>query len=126
MGSEPQSHANDAFVIAGGTTQARSTVFNVTQRRRNNRSLQINRKGFRPSIRRRRYPLQPGDVVEFGESRYGVVGVHSYGNYVVIRNGEKKMDVNIKKVKLVKYGKGLRFTTQFLHKLLHVVSLEGS
>jgi hypothetical protein len=60
------------------------------------------------------------------ESRYGVVGVHSYGNYVIIRNGEKKMDVNIKKVKLVKYGKGLRFTTQFLHKLLHVVSLEGS
>ncbi|WP_290703905.1 RNA-guided endonuclease IscB [Ferroplasma sp. Type II] len=121
-----KSHANDAFVIAGGTTQARSTVFNVTQRRRNNRSLQINRKGFRPSIRRRRYPLQPGDVVEFGESRYGVVGVHSYGNYVIIRNGEKKMDVNIKKVKLVKYGKGLRFTTQFLHKLLHGISLGGS
>ncbi|WP_290704638.1 RNA-guided endonuclease IscB [Ferroplasma sp. Type II] len=121
-----KSHANDAFVIAGGTTQARSTVFDVTQRRRNNRSLQINRKGFRPSIRRRRYPLQPGDVVEFGESRYGVVGVHSYGNYVIIMNGEKKMDVNIKKVKLVKYGKGLRFTTQFLPTLSHMVSLEGS
>ena len=40
---------------------------------------------------RRRYPLQPGDVVEFGESRYDVVGVHRYGNYVIIRNGEKKM-----------------------------------
>ena len=121
-----KSHANDAFVIAGGTTQARPTVFDVTQRRRNNRSLQINRKGFRPSIRRRRYPLQPGDVVEFGESRYGVVGVHSYGNYVIIMNGEKKMDVNIKKVKLVKYGKGLRFTTQFLPTLSHGISLGGS
>ncbi|EQB74161.1 MAG: hypothetical protein AMDU4_FER2C00027G0001 [Ferroplasma sp. Type II] len=64
--------------------------------------------------------------MEFGESRYGVVGVHSYGNYVIIMNGEKKMEVNIKKVKLVKYGKGLRFTTQFLPKLSHVVSLEGS
>ncbi|EQB72461.1 MAG: hypothetical protein AMDU4_FER2C00137G0014 [Ferroplasma sp. Type II] len=121
-----KSHANDAFVIAGGTTQARPTVFDVTQRRRNNRSLQINRKGFRPSIRRRRYPLQPGDVVEFGESRYGVVGVHSYGNYVIIMNGEKKMDVNIKKVKLVKYGKGLRFTTQFLPTLSHMDLFGGS
>ena len=118
-----KSHANDAFVIAGGTTQARSTVFDVTQRRRNNRSLQINRKGFRPSIRRRRYPLQPGDVVEFGESRYGAVGVHSYGNYVIIRNGEKKMDVNVKKVKLVRYCKSIQFGAPIPPTLTHGVSL---
>ena len=118
-----KSHANDAFVIAGGNMQVRSTVFNATQRRRNNRSLQINRKGFMPSIRRRRYPLQPGDVVEFGESRYDVVGVHSYGNYVIIRNGEKKMNISTKKVKLARYGKGLRFSAQFLHTLPHGVSL---
>ena len=48
------------------------------------------------------------------------------GNYVIIMNGEKKMDVNIKKGKLVKYGKGLRFTPQFLPTPSHVVSLEGS
>ena len=118
-----KSHANDAFVIAGGNMQVRSTVFNATQRRRNNRSLQINRKGFMPSIRRRRYPLQPGDVVEFVESRYGAVGVHSYGNYVIIRNGEKKMNISTKKVKLARYGKGLRFSAQFLHTLPHGVSL---
>ena len=41
--------------------------------------------------------------MEFVESRYGAVGVHSYGNYVIIRNGEKKMDVNVKKVK--EYGR---------------------
>ena len=76
-----------------------------------------------PSIRRKRYPLQPGDVVEFGESRYGVVGVHSYGNYVIIRNGEKKMDISTKKVKLARYGKGLRFSTQFLPTLPHGGSL---
>jgi hypothetical protein len=32
-------------------------------------------------------------VVKSGESRYSVVGVHSYGNYVVIRNGEKKVGI---------------------------------
>ncbi len=121
-----KSHANDAFVIAGGNMQVRSTVFNATQRRRNNRSLQINRKGFMPSIRRRRYPLQPGDVVEFGESRYGVVGVHSYGNYVIIRNGEKKMDVNVKKVKLVRYCKSIQFGAPIPPTLTHGVSLGGS
>ena len=118
-----KSHANDAFVIAGGTNQARTLPFTITQRRRNNRSIQTNRKGFRPSIRRKRYPLQPGDVVEFGESRYDVVGVHSYGNYVIIRNGEKKMNISTKKVKLARYGKGLRFSAQFLHTLPHGVSL---
>ena len=121
-----KSHANDAFVIAGGNMQVRSTVFNATQRRRNNRSLQINRKGFMPSIRRRRYPLQPGDVVEFVESRYGAVGVHSYGNYVIIRNGEKKMDVNVKKVKLVRYCKSIQFGAPIPPTLTHGVSLGGS
>ncbi len=46
-----KSHVNDAFVIAGGTTQAFSKVYEVKQIRRNNRSLQLNRKGFKPSIR---------------------------------------------------------------------------
>ena len=36
----------------------------------------------------------------------GVVGVHSYGNDVIIRNGEKKMEISTKKVKLARYGKG--------------------
>jgi len=35
-----KTHANDAFVIAGGTTQTRSTEYNVQQNRRNNRSLE--------------------------------------------------------------------------------------
>ncbi len=36
-----KSHANDAFVIASGTTQARCTQYQVKQRRRNNRSLEM-------------------------------------------------------------------------------------
>lgn len=33
------------------------------------------------------------------------------------------MDINIKKIKLVKYGKELRFTTQFLTMFSHGVFL---
>ena len=117
-----KSHANDAFVIAGGTNQARTSPFTITQRRRNNRSIQTNRKGFRPSIRRKRYGFQPGDIVVYDHDRFSVVGVHSYGNYVIIRNGEKKMDISTKKVKLARYGKGLRFSAQFLPTLPHGVS----
>ena len=120
-----KSHANDAFVIAGGTEQIRTSPFAVTQRRRNNRSLQTNRKGFKPSIRRKRYDLQPGDVVEFQKGWYSVVGMHCYGKQAVIRNGEKKMDVSMKKVRLVRYGKGLQFQSRFIPTLTDGVSSGG-
>jgi len=35
-----KSHHNDAFIIAGGKEQLRCKAFDVTQRRRNNRSLE--------------------------------------------------------------------------------------
>ena len=38
---------------------------------------------------------------------------------------KKKMDINTKEVKLVKYGKELRFTAQFPLTLTHGISLEG-
>ncbi len=115
-----KSHSNDAFVIAGGTDQFRTPHFTVRQRRRNNRCLQLNRKGFKPSIRRKRYEFQPGDVTEFGKRRYSVVGIHSYGKSIILKGEEKKMDVCTKKVKLVKYGRGMQFATQFLQPLKKV------
>ena len=117
-----KSHANDAFVIAGGADQIRASLFAVMQRRRNIRTLQVNRRGFRPSIRRKRYDLQPGDVVEFQEGRYSVVGMHSYGKRAVIRNGEMKMDVSMKKARMVRYGKGLQFQSRFIPALTDGVS----
>ena len=48
-----------------------------------------------------------------------------YGKSILINGGEKKMDISRKKVKLVKFGKGLIFTTQFLPTLSQGVSLEG-
>ncbi len=109
-----KTHANDAFVIAGGSVQKRTPPFMVSQRRRNNRCLQLNRKGFKPSIRKRRYSLQPGDTVLFQKEECNVMGIHNVGKSVIIKKGEKRMDVSVKKVELRRYGKGLKFNLQFL------------
>ena len=39
---------------------------------------------------------------------------YTHRKSIIIKGGKMKMDISIKKVKLVKYGKGLEFTTQFL------------
>ncbi len=121
-----KTHTNDAFIIAGGSTQKRTSLFMVSQRRRNNRCLQLNRKGFKPSIRKRMYSLQLGAPVLFQKEEWDVVGIHSVGKQVIIKKGGKKMDVNVKKVQLRKYGKGLNFNLQFLPPLNRWVSLEVS
>jgi hypothetical protein len=116
----PKSHVNDAFVISGGTTQERCVPFEIKQTRRNNRSLQLNRKGFKPAIRRKHYNLQPSDIVRYNNKEYVSKGCHSKDASIVIANEREKLDVSIKKVELVCYGKGL----QFLPRLKPWVSLE--
>jgi hypothetical protein len=111
----PKSHVNDAFVIAGGTTQRRRKPLQVKQVRRNNRSIQTNRKGHKPSIRRQRYSLQPHDLVRYEGKLYVVKGVFNYGRWVrtvpTHANGKSKpLNKAIKKVELVKYGKGLNYS----------------
>lgn len=105
-----KSHVNDAFVIAGGTNQERCRPYQVIQVGRNNRCLQLNRKGFKPSIRRQRYQLQPHDLIKYKNSTYKVKGVHCYGTRVMLKDvkGQDK-SVAINKVELIKYGKGLFF-----------------
>jgi len=106
-----KSHINDAFVIAGGTNQERCRPYEVIQVRRNNRSLQKNRKGFKPSIRRQKYELQPHDLVIYEGKLYHVKGVFNYGTWVRLCDSHGDVvNANIKKVELVKYGKGLLFT----------------
>ncbi|MFX0116708.1 MAG: hypothetical protein ACFFB3_19325 [Candidatus Hodarchaeota archaeon] len=110
-----KSHVNDAFVIAGGTNQSRCRILQVKQIRRNNRSIQTNRKGFKPSIRRQRYPLQPHDLVRYEGDLYAVKGVFNYGKWVrmvkVNAVGQPQpLNKAIKKVALVKYGKGFNFS----------------
>jgi len=108
-----KSHKEDAFVIAGGERQKRYFPFVVTQTRRNNRSIQKNRKGYGRSIRKERYKFQPGDLVNKDGILYKVKGMFNYGKWVRLVNqlGEV-INSNIKNVELVKYGKGLQFATQ--------------
>jgi len=111
-----KSHVNDAFVIAGGTNQERCRSYAVRQVRRNNRSLQTNRKGFKPSIRRQRYQLQPHDVVTNNGKPYKVKGVFNYGTWVRLRDLHGKVvNTAITKVALLKYGKGLVFRFENNH-----------
>jgi 5-methylcytosine-specific restriction endonuclease McrA len=105
-----KSHINDAFVIAGGTDQERCRPYQVIQVRRNNRSIQTNRKGFKPSIRRHRYQLQPHDLVKFAGKLCKVKGVFNYGKWIRLCDSNGAVvNTNIKNVELLKYGKGLLF-----------------
>lgn len=106
-----KSHCNDAFVIANGNTQERVKELTVTQTRRNKRSIQMNRKGFKPSIRKQRYKLQPNDLVKHNNTLCRVKGIFNYGGWVRLANPTGNIvNSNVKKVELVSYGKGLQCT----------------
>jgi N6-L-threonylcarbamoyladenine synthase len=106
----PKSHANDAFVIAEGTIHNRVYEFKVNQNRRNNRSLQTNRKGFRPSIRKQRYSYGPNDLVKIGDKIFTVKGVFNYGKWIRLVTKFKEIkNIAISKVSLLKYQRGLIF-----------------
>jgi len=105
-----KSHINDAFAISKGTNQKRCKPFTVKQNRRNNRAIQLNRKGFKPSIRKTRYKFQPNDLVRFNQLIFTVKGVQNYGQYIKISDKlGNKIVTNIKNVELITYGKGLQF-----------------
>lgn len=113
-----KSHVNDAFVIARGVNQERCIPYIVKQIRRNNRSIQLNRKGFKPSIRKKRYKLQPFDLIKNNNILYRSAGTSSYGRYVLINDLNGKPILNNKKkriyfktnnMELIQYGKGLQF-----------------
>ncbi|OKY77239.1 MAG: hypothetical protein BTN85_1887 [Candidatus Methanohalarchaeum thermophilum] len=105
-----KSHINDAFLIACGKNQERTQPYVVKQNRRNNRSIQTNRKGYGRSIRRKRYDFQPTDLVEKNQLIHKVKGVFNYGRWVrLVNQWREKVNSSIKKVSLVKYGAGLQF-----------------
>jgi len=65
----------------------------------------LNMRG-KPLIRRRRYKLQPKDLVRYDSNVQRVKGVFSYGKWVRLEDGT---NTNIKNVGLVTYGKGIQF-----------------
>lgn len=143
----PKSHANDAFVIAGGSTQRRTEPLLLEQVRRNRRALQVwydakyidirtgevvkaqvlnngrrtrNRnlngenlrryrgpkvsKG-RVSIRRQRYPYQPGDSVQYQGRAYRVLGMQNEGSYIKLAGLAKPVKVSL--IQPVRWRKGI-------------------
>ena len=103
-----KSHCNDAFIISGGMVENRCKPFTLTQTRRNNRKLQCNRKGFKPSIRRVRYALQPNDRVWYKGHVFVSNGMHNLGKRIRLTDlKDNKFDVNVKGVKLISHGKGI-------------------
>jgi hypothetical protein len=93
-----KSHINDAFIISGGIDQKRSYFCYIKQKRKNNRCLQINRKGFAPSIRKQRYKIQSGDLFWINSKKYVSKGMHSYGRYICYGSTKKKEYFKIEKV----------------------------
>jgi hypothetical protein len=102
-----KSHSNDAFCIADGSGQERTGVINGSFTRRQNRCTQLNRKGFKLSIRKVRYKLQPNDLVRFNGKAFLVKGMQNLGKYIKLAGFKKPVKTEL--VNLIKYGKGLQF-----------------
>jgi hypothetical protein len=98
-----KSHINDAFVIAGGNHQERCVSFEVIQKRKNNRSLQLNKDGLAPSIRRGKSKYQPHDLVKINGKMYSVVGMFNLGTYIRVK-GLKNKEVSNFPIKKVESG----------------------
>jgi hypothetical protein len=88
-----KSHSTDAFVMASGTVQTRAGSWNIAQKRRHNRAIQLNRKGFQPSIRTSTYKLQPKDLIWTSGKMFSVIGVQNKGSYVRVKGSKKVIPV---------------------------------
>ncbi len=102
-----KTHANDAFVIAGGSIQKRNSERVISFKRKNNRSIQKNRNGFSPSIRRQRYTIQPKDIVRFEGKQYQAIGMQNKGAYLKMTNGLKPIVKSMKKIEIIFHQKGV-------------------
>ncbi len=103
-----KTHNNDAFVIAGGSLQKRnSIVYKIKQKRKNNRSIQTNRRGCERIIKKNRYRYSPKDLVKFRNKIYKVLGVFNLGKYIRIRREKEIINTKIKNVKIYKYNKSM-------------------
>jgi len=102
-----KTHSNDAFVIAGGSNQTRKEERIIYFKRKNNRSLQKNRKGYAPAIRRQRYSIQPKDLVTFAGKPYQAVGIQNKGAYLKMTDGMKAIVKSVKKIESVFHQKGV-------------------
>ena len=89
----PKSHVNDAFIIAGGCVQERCIEYKIMQKHRHNRGIQLNRKGYKPSIRTSIYKIQPKDLVWVDNKQHEVKAISNKGKYVQIKNIKKSTPI---------------------------------
>lgn len=90
-----KTHYNDAFCISGGNRQERILPIELKQKHRNNRAIQLNRKGFKTSIRKQRYKIQVGDLVKVNKKWYITQGMHCKGKRLLVNNKSIKLTNNI-------------------------------
>ena len=88
-----KNHVNDAFVIAKGNFQNRIKENIIEQKRRHNRAIQLNRKGFKPSIRTSIYKIQPKDLVWYNKKKFEVIGIQNRGAYVKVKDYQKVIPI---------------------------------
>ena len=84
-----KTHSTDAFVIAKGSVHDRAKDIEVKQIHRNNRVLQVNRKGFKPSIKRAKSKVNPEDLFWVEGKQYSCTRMFGYGKYIGYRSTKK-------------------------------------
>ena len=67
------------------------------QKHRHNRAIQLNRKGFKPSVRTSVYKIQPKDWVKIDGEWKETSGVHCKGKSLIVN----KKSINIKHVESI-------------------------
>jgi N6-L-threonylcarbamoyladenine synthase len=112
-----KSHVNDAFCIAGGTTQERLNVLYYSQKRRNNRKLQLSHKGKESRIKKKRYSLNTKDSVKYKNKLHLACGTNEFGKYVYLDDEIKralkhKIHIRMELVSLIKYASGMYLNIQ--------------
>jgi hypothetical protein len=104
--------------------ELRCYEWNIEQKRKNNRVIQVNRKGFKPSIRKQRYIIQPKDLVKINNIWKETSGIHCKGTRLIINN----KSINIKQVESV-YHMGSfiwRAMTSPTDKVVGFLAVKGS
>jgi len=85
-----KTHYNDAFVISKGSSQKRCKAIEIKQVHRNSRVLQLNRKGFKPSIKKEKSKANPYDIFWIKTKKYICKGMFNAGKYITFGSTKKK------------------------------------
>jgi hypothetical protein len=100
-----KTHCNDAFVISGGSNHDRVKPTEIKQVHRNNRVLQLNRKGFKSSIKREKSKVNPEDLFWVKTKKYICKGMFNLGKYILYGSAKKKEYFKFADVtKIFKFG----------------------